>query len=68
LGKDKGRNKSKTCREERRNYSCWAKAAFPVDESSMGGKKKRYGQVSRSIRTAVSPFLSAWPFAEEEAG
>jgi hypothetical protein len=45
LGENKGPNKSKACCEERWNYSCRAKAAFPVDESSMGGKKKKRGQV-----------------------
>ena len=39
----KGQTKATACREERRNYSCWAKAAFPVDESSVGGKKERCG-------------------------
>jgi len=40
LGKDKGSNKNNACREERWNYSCWSKAAFPVDESPLGGKKE----------------------------
>jgi hypothetical protein len=71
LGKDKGRPKNdvEKCRrqEERRNNPCRTKTAFPVDESSVGGKKESCWQVSRSIRTGVSPFLLSWLFAEGEA-
>jgi hypothetical protein len=71
LGKDKGRPKNNVerCRrqKERRNNPCRTKTAFPVDESSVGGKKEGCRQVSPSIRTGVSPFLLTWRFAEEEA-
>jgi hypothetical protein len=41
MGKDKGPNKNIAERQEKRwNYTCRPKTTFPVNESSVGGKKK----------------------------
>jgi hypothetical protein len=64
LGKNKGRDKNSACREERWNYSCWAKTAVPVDEGSLGGEKK-IRQINQAIRTGIPLFLLSAPLLKE---
>jgi hypothetical protein len=47
LGKDKGRGRSSSCKKERSAHARRPKKAFPVNESSLGGKKKSSGKEKR---------------------
>jgi len=44
LGKAKSGNKDNRTQRKRRNHRCRAKEAFPVDESSLGGKTESWGE------------------------
>jgi len=42
LGKAKSGNKNNRTQKKGWNHRCWAKKAFPVDESSLGGKTESW--------------------------
>jgi len=44
LGKAKSGNKDNRTQKKGRNHRCRAKEAFPVDESSLGGKTESWGE------------------------
>jgi hypothetical protein len=60
LGKAKGRwEDSSTGKKKRRNHRCWTKEAFPVDESSLGGKTESRGE---KIKQPVRPGALSLPY------
>jgi hypothetical protein len=44
LGKAKSGNKDNRTKKKGWNHRCRAKKAFPVDESSLGGKTESWGE------------------------
>jgi len=59
LGKAKSGNKNNRTQEKGWNHRCRAKKAFPVDESSLGGKTEGWGE---KIKQPVQPGASSLPY------